>query len=147
RHESTILMLGLDAAGKTTILYKFMRPNNSTTTESMQPAKNVHFAVWDIGGQPNLRKHYFTDDKSGLIYVVDSTDIQRLNEAQLLGILQEKVMVDVPVVVVANKQDLPNVLKAGDIAEHLGLLKLKRNPLHVQEAFASNGDGLCEGMD
>ena len=84
-----ILMLGLDAAGKTTILYK-MKYNETVNTiptigfnvETVK-FKNVEFKCWDIGGQDKLRKlwcHYF-DNQQGLIFVVDSNDRDRIDEA------------------------------------------------------------------
>lgn len=61
-------MLGLDAAGKTTILYK-LKLGESTITiptigfnvETVQ-YKNINFTVWDVGGQHLVRplwKHYY----------------------------------------------------------------------------------------
>ena len=83
-----LLMLGLDAAGKTTILYK-MKLNETVNTiptigfnvETLQ-YKNLEFNCWDIGGQFKLRnlwRHYF-ENTQGLIFVVDSNDAERLDE-------------------------------------------------------------------
>ena len=77
-----LLILGLDAAGKTTILFK-MKLNETVNTiptigfnvETLQ-YKNIEFNCWDVGGQDKLRplwQHYFTNTQ-GLIYVVDSND-------------------------------------------------------------------------
>ena len=67
--NARILMLGLDAAGKTTILYKLKLNENVTTiptigfnVETVTPVKNVSFTVWDVGGQEKIRqlwRHYF----------------------------------------------------------------------------------------
>ena len=56
--EARILMVGLDAAGKTTILYK-LKLNETVTTiptigfnvETVSPSKHITFTVWDVGGQ------------------------------------------------------------------------------------------------
>ncbi|XP_032240484.1 ADP-ribosylation factor [Nematostella vectensis] len=153
-----IVMLGLDAAGKTTILYKLKLKETVSTiptigfnVETLQPTKNVTLTIWDVGGQDKIRplwRHYFQGTE-GLLFVVDSSDVLRMPEAkeELHGVLDSDEFRDVPVVVVANKQDLPNALKAGEMAKHLGLLQHKRNPWHVQEACATNGDGLYEAMD
>jgi GTPase SAR1 family protein len=47
---------------------------------------------------------------SGLVYVVDSNDRERIAESreELFGILQNDEMRGVPVMVIANKQDLPS---------------------------------------
>ncbi|XP_040872320.1 uncharacterized protein [Glycine max] len=88
--EMRVVMLGLDAAGKTTILYKFhigevlsTVPTIGFNVEKVQ-YKNVIFTVWDVGGQEKLRplwRHYF-DNTDGLIYVVDSLDRERIGKAK-----------------------------------------------------------------
>jgi small GTP-binding protein len=88
--EKRILMLGLDAAGKTTILYKLKLgevilspPTIGFNMESVE-YKNIKFQVWDIGGQDKIRqlwKHYF-ENTHALIYVVDSIDRQRVQLAK-----------------------------------------------------------------
>ncbi len=69
QQNARILMLGLDAAGKTTILYKLKLNENVSTiptigfnVETVTPVKNVTFTVWDVGGQEKIRqlwRHYF----------------------------------------------------------------------------------------
>ncbi|KAI0207568.1 ADP-ribosylation factor 1 [Lamellibrachia satsuma] len=113
-----ILMLGLDAAGKTTILYKIKLNENVCTiptigfnVETVEPHKGISFTVWDVGGQDKIRKlwqHYFPNTE-GLIYVVDSSDRERFSEAkrELFKVIERYEMTGVPVVIIANKQDLP----------------------------------------
>ena len=156
--QARILMVGLDAAGKTTILYK-LKLNETVTTiptigfnvETVSPTKNVTFTVWDVGGQEKLRplwRHYFKGAE-GLIFVVDSSDQERFHEArkELFGVLENDGMDRVPVVVIANKQDLPRAVRAGELAQKLNLLQHKENPWHVQEACAKTGDGIYEAMN
>lgn len=113
-----ILLLGLDNAGKTSILYKVKLNENVCTiptigfnVENVEPRKGLSFTVWDVGGQEKIRplwRHYFSGTE-GLIFVVDSNDRDRLKDAayELKQILEDDCMRDVPVVVIANKQDLP----------------------------------------
>nr|XP_022315502.1 ADP-ribosylation factor 3-like isoform X2 [Crassostrea virginica] len=134
-----ILMLGLDGAGKTSILYKVKLnenvhtlPTNGFNVETVSPVKGVSFTVWDVGGQDKMRplwKHYYQNTE-GLIYVVDSSDRERIAESreELFGILQSDEMARVPVVVVANKQDLP------------------RRKWYIQAACATIGEGIVESM-
>lgn len=72
--EMRILMLGLDAAGKTTILYKLKLGQSVTTIPTVGfnvetvTYKNVKFNVWDVGGQDKIRplwRHYYTGKRSG----------------------------------------------------------------------------------
>lgn len=156
-HEARILMVGLDAAGKTTILYK-LKLNETVSTiptigfnvETVSPCKGVTFTVWDVGGQEKIRllwRHYFQNTQ-GLIFVVDSSDLERISEArnELFSVLESPEMEKVPVVVVGNKQDLPRALKVNELAQKLSLLQHKANPWHVQEACAKNGEGIYEAM-
>ena len=108
-------MLGLDAAGKTTILYK-LKLNDSVNTiptvgfnVECVSYKNVKFNVWDVGGQDKIRplwRHYYTGTQ-GLIFVVDSADTDRLDEArqELHKIISDREMKDAAILVFANKQD------------------------------------------
>ena len=152
-----LLMLGLDAAGKTTILYK-MKLNETVNTiptigfnvETLQ-YKNIEFQAWDIGGQFKLRNlwsHYF-DNTQGLIYVVDSNDEDRIAEsAEALNmIIADETMNGVPILVYANKMDLPNALSVPQISERLGLTMMRDRKWYVQASNAARGDGLYEGMD
>merc|ERR1711976_109081 len=153
--EMRILMLGLDAAGKTTILYKLKLGQSVTTiptvgfnVETVQ-YKNVRFNVWDVGGQDKIRplwRHYFTGTQ-GLIFVVDSNDRARIDEAreELQKILDDREMHDALLLVFANKQDLPNVMAPAEITEKLRLHKLHRS-WYVQPSCAVTGDGLFEGL-
>ena len=90
KRECRILMVGLDAAGKTTILYKLKLGEVVTTiptigfnVESVE-YKNLAFNVWDVGGQDKIRllwRHYYPNTQ-GVIFVVDSADPSRIGEAR-----------------------------------------------------------------
>lgn len=154
---SQILMVGLDAAGKTTVLYK-LKMNETIATiptigfnvETVSPVKNVSFTVWDVGGQDKIRplwRHYFSG-AHGLLYVVDASDRSRFEEAknELDWVLESDEMKGVPVVVLANKQDLPQAATPSDVAMRLGLDKLRNRKWYVQGTSALSGDGILEAM-
>lgn len=156
-HHSKILLLGLDGAGKTTLLYK-LKLNETITTvptigfnvETVRPVQHVSFTVWDIGGQGKIRqlwRHYFLGSE-GLLFIVDSQDDQRLWEAReaLAWILQSDEMTGVPVVVLANKQDVPNAQTPTAIASGLGLAEVKDRRWFVQGTSALTGAGVLEAM-
>jgi len=157
RHAK-ILMLGLDGAGKTTVLYK-LKLNETVSTiptigfnvESVQPVKNVTFTVWDVGGQDKIRplwRHYFVGCE-GLVYVVDSVDHERFMEAkdELTWILNSEEMVGVPLVILANKQDMPRAYSPNDIATKLGLYDVRNRKWHIQGTSALSGQGVYECME
>ncbi|XP_031572407.1 ADP-ribosylation factor 4 [Actinia tenebrosa] len=157
KKQMRILMVGLDAAGKTTILYKLKLGEVVTTIPTIGfnvetvEYKNISFTVWDVGGQDKIRplwRHYYTNTQ-GLIFVVDSNDRERINEAkdELHRMLEEEDLRDAFLLVFANKQDLPNALSVNDITEKLGLTQTRQRKFYVQSACATQGTGLYEGLD
>jgi small GTP-binding protein len=107
--------------------------------------------IWDVGGQFAIRKlwrHYYHNTQ-GLIFVVDSNDIERLEEAreELHNLLESDELRDAVVLVYANKQDLPNAIKACELGSKLKLNTLSNRPWLVQGTCAKTGDGLYEGLD
>eukprot|EP00442_Polarella_glacialis_P038707 CAMPEP_0115095268 /NCGR_PEP_ID=MMETSP0227-20121206/28888_1 /TAXON_ID=89957 /ORGANISM="Polarella glacialis, Strain CCMP 1383" /LENGTH=181 /DNA_ID=CAMNT_0002488501 /DNA_START=63 /DNA_END=608 /DNA_ORIENTATION=+ len=157
KQEMRLVMVGLDAAGKTTVLYKLKLgeviatvPTIGFNVETVEYA-NISFTVWDIGGQDKIRKlwrHYY-QGAQGVIFVVDSTDGDRMEEAreELTKMLSEQEMQDAVLLVFANKQDLPSALKAQDVAEKLGLRALRNRLWFIQSTVATTGDGIYEGLD
>ncbi|KAH3732679.1 ADP-ribosylation factor 1 [Pelomyxa schiedti] len=155
--DRRILMLGLDSAGKTTILYKLKLGDIVTTIPTIGfnvetvEYKNLNFTVWDVGGQDKIRplwKHYYQNTQ-GLIFVVDSNDRERIQEAhdELQKMLSEDELRDAPVIVLANKQDLPNALTVPEITDKLGMPTLRNRKWFVQAACATSSEGLYEGLD
>jgi len=155
--EMRILMVGLDAAGKTTILYKLKLGEVVTTIPTIGfnvetvEYKNISFTVWDVGGQDKIRplwRHYYTGTQ-GLIFVVDSNDRDRIEDAreELTKMLNEDEMRDAALLVYANKQDLPNAMTAAEVTEKMGLHNMRNRQWFIQSACATTGDGLYEGLD
>ncbi|PPQ68195.1 hypothetical protein CVT25_015027 [Psilocybe cyanescens] len=156
--EMRLLMLGLDAAGKTTILYK-LKLNQSVTTiptvgfnVETVTYKNVKFNVWDVGGQDKIRplwRHYYTGTQ-GLVFVVDSQDRERIDEAkqELHRILSDREMKECLLLVFANKQDLPGAMSPAEVTEKLGLHRMRDRSWKpdVMTSCATTGEGLFEGL-
>ncbi|CAD8089149.1 unnamed protein product [Paramecium primaurelia] len=155
KKEMRILMLGLDAAGKTTILYKLKLgevvssvPTIGFNVETVE-YKNIKFTVWDVGGQDKIRllwRHYYQNTQ-GLIFVVDSSDKERVDVAreELMRMLGEDELRDAVLLVFANKQDM-GVMTVPEITEKLGLHTLRRE-WFIQGTCALTGDGLYDGLD
>jgi len=156
-------MLGLDSAGKTTALYrlKFNQYLNTVPTIGFNcekvkiksgQVKGVTFNVWDIGGQDKLRPLWrsYTRQTDGIVFVVDSVDEERMEEAkmELLRLVKQPDHHGTPILVYANKQDLPGAKDPTEVARILGLTDL--SPLqgwHVQPACAIIGEGLDSGLE
>merc|ERR1712032_652477 len=151
------VMVGLDAAGKTTTLYKLKIGEVVTTIPTIGfnveevEYKNISFTVWDIGGQDRIRplwRHYYHNTQ-GIIFVVDSNDRDRIEDAreELRRIMNEDEMREAMLLVFANKQDLPNAMTAAEVSEKLGLHNSRNRRWYIQSACATTGEGLYEGLD
>ena len=157
KKEQRILMVGLDAAGKTTILYKLKLGEIVTTIPTIGfnvetvDYKNVSFTVWDVGGQDKIRplwRHYY-QNTNGVIFVVDSNDRDRIENAkeELHKMLNEDELREAVLLVYANKQDLPNAMSVNEVTEKLGLNTMRSRTWYIQATCATTGDGLYEGLD
>jgi small GTP-binding protein len=152
-----ILMLGLDNAGKTTILYRMKRtedfhtvPTIGFNVETISPSPGISLTVWDVGGQDHLRTlwHHYFDNVDGLVFVIDSTDVRRLHvaRAELEGIYQHDSMKYVPLIVLANKQDSEDALTGEQIAGKLDLLAWPEGSYYIIPCCAINGDGITDAF-
>uniref|UniRef100_A0A2K6S5X8 ADP-ribosylation factor n=1 Tax=Saimiri boliviensis boliviensis TaxID=39432 RepID=A0A2K6S5X8_SAIBB len=152
KNKMRILMVGLDAARKTMILYKIKLGEIVTTiptigfnTETVK-YKNMSFTVWDVGGQDKIRPlwHHYFQNTQGLIFVVDINDRGCMNEAheELMRMLAEDKLQDAVLLVFANKQDLPNAMNAAEITDKLGLHFLHHRNWYIQATCTTSSKGL-----
>ncbi|KAL5256835.1 hypothetical protein ACHWQZ_G011932 [Mnemiopsis leidyi] len=155
--EMRLLMLGLDNAGKTTILKKFNGEDISTISPTLgfniKTLEHGGFKlnIWDVGGQKSLRsywKNYF-ETTDGLIWVVDSADKRRLEACskELSNLLLEERLAGATLLVFANKQDLPGALEPKEIREVLELDNIKTHHWIILGCSAVTGENLLKGMD
>ncbi|XP_057967855.1 ADP-ribosylation factor 1 isoform X3 [Malania oleifera] len=139
--EARILVLGLDNAGKTTILYRLQMgevvstiPTIGFNVETVQ-YNNIKFQVWDLGGQTSIRPYWrcYFPNTQAIIYVVDSSDTDRLIIAkdEFHAILE----------------DLPGALDDAAVTEALELHKIKNRQWAIFKTSAIKGEGLFEGLD
>ncbi|CAA90353.2 ADP-ribosylation factor-like protein 2 [Caenorhabditis elegans] len=154
--EMRILILGLDNAGKTTLMKKFL----DEPTDTIEPTlgfdiKTVHFKdfqlnLWDVGGQKSLRsywKNYF-ESTDALIWVVDSSDRERLLQCseELKKLLGEERLAGASLLVLANKSDLPGAIDVNSIAQVLDLHSIKSHHWKIFSCCALSGDRLVQAM-
>ena len=151
------IIVGLDAAGKTTILYRLKLGEVVTTIPTIGfnvetvRYKNFEFTAWDVGGKDKIRplwRHYFQNTQA-LVLVVDANDRDRIDQArdEIHRMLTEDELRDVPLLIYANKQDLPNAMNAAEVTEKLGLSKLRNRNWYIQESCAPTGVGLYDGLE
>uniref|UniRef100_A0A0K8TSA1 ADP-ribosylation factor-like protein 2 n=1 Tax=Tabanus bromius TaxID=304241 RepID=A0A0K8TSA1_TABBR len=155
--EMRILLLGLDNAGKTTILKRF----NGEPIDTISPTVGFNIKtlehrgftlnIWDVGGQKSLRsywKNYF-ECTDGLVWVVDSADRMRLDACreELRTLLQEERLAGATLLVLANKQDLPGALTAQQIKDILDLDNIQTHHWSVVGVSAVTGHKLLNAVD
>nr|CCC91694.1 putative ADP-ribosylation factor [Trypanosoma congolense IL3000] len=152
-----VLILGLDNAGKTSILYRLHLGSVTSTVPTVGfnletlNYKNISFEVWDLGGQANIRpfwRCYFTDTDA-IIYVVDSTDKDRMGVAkhELYNLLDEDELRGSLLLIFANKQDMVGAASETEVVQQLGVASLTSRTWTIVKSSAKTGDGLIEGMD
>ncbi|KAH8869767.1 ADP-ribosylation factor-like protein 1 [Schistosoma japonicum] len=142
--ERRILILGLDGAGKTTILYRLQVGEVVTTIPTIGfnvetvVHKNLKFQVWDLGGQTSIRPYWrcYYSNTDAIIYVVDSMDRDREDELR-----------DAVLVILANKQDISGCMTISEVAQSLGLASIKNRRYQLFKTSALKGEGLEEAMD
>ncbi|CEM36726.1 unnamed protein product [Vitrella brassicaformis CCMP3155] len=157
REDVKIVIVGLNNAGKTTILYKLhlgqvvmTQPTIGSNVEEVVHNK-IRFQVWDLGGQENLRATwttYFTS-AAAIVFVVDSNDQENMVVAkmELFNVLLNDTLKKSCLLVFANKQDIQGARTAGQICEDLNLHSVRDHDWHIQACCALSGEGLKEGMD
>eukprot|EP00055_Hartaetosiga_balthica_P004584 m.12234 g.12234 ORF g.12234 m.12234 type:complete len:225 (+) comp3968_c0_seq1:437-1111(+) len=151
-----IIMNGLDAAGKTTVLYKMKLGEVVTTIPTIGfNVESVHtkggeFVIWDVGGRSGIRALYvhYMKDMDAYIFVVDSNDTCRLEEVKSelqQAIKQADSLAEnaIPVAILANKQDLSGSLSPEELVEKLDLNKiLEHHQWNIFPCVGTNGEGL-----
>lgn len=151
-----IVVLGLDNAGKTTMLKAIagedalkVSPTKGFNVKSIE-THGLTLTVWDIGGQRSIRSHWrnYLDSLDGLVFVIDSSDRGRREEekSELYELLNEPKISKVPLLVLANKQDLIDSVPASEVAKQLDLQSIKSRPWSIQPCSATSSEGLSDGL-
>jgi ADP-ribosylation factor protein 6 len=152
--DSRVLMVGLKGAGKSSLLQRMKSRGEATVStvgfdvEAVQ-CESMNITVWDIGSQSkkirSLWRHHY-DGVRGFVFVIDSCDdsCMDLAKSELDKILEGKNMHNIPVVILANKQDLYGAASADEVMQRLGL---HRKKCMVQPTCAVDGSGITQGLD
>ncbi|CAK77377.1 unnamed protein product (macronuclear) [Paramecium tetraurelia] len=146
-------MIGLDAAGKTTILNRlklgkieYQIPTIGYNLETIQN-KKFEIISWDIGGADKIRILWinYLQKSQGIIYVIDCFDKERMDQAktELHKMLLE--LVEQPLLIFANKQDLVK-MNPEELVVELAMQNYSKN-WHIQPCCSSTGEGLQEGLN
>ncbi|KAI0986413.1 hypothetical protein GJ496_006681 [Pomphorhynchus laevis] len=147
--EARIILFGLDNAGKTTVLKRLcgMNVNEVAPTFGFEIQTvlldGLKLNIWDIGGQKSLRPYWsnYFDETDGIVYVVDSTDVNRIGESKqvLNDILKGGQLLGACVIIMANKQDIDGAMENTKIKEMLGLDTIKGHEFYIVSSSAITG--------
>lgn len=153
-----IVMLGLDGSGKTTILYRMKldqniyetRPTTAFNVETISVLKNK-FRIWDVSGTESHRSLWkaYIRKSHGIIFVIDSTDTDRFEEAkvELENVLNCDVTKKLPILILANKQDKKTSISAISLSRKLNLDSLDKSvKWRLCDSSGCYGNGLNEAM-
>eukprot|EP01025_Chloroclados_australasicus_P064113 TRINITY_DN8524_c0_g1_i1.p1 TRINITY_DN8524_c0_g1~~TRINITY_DN8524_c0_g1_i1.p1 ORF type:complete len:259 (-),score=17.81 TRINITY_DN8524_c0_g1_i1:93-869(-) len=155
--EMRLLMVGLDNAGKTTIVKRIndedvneVSPTLGFNIKSMEYL-GYQLNIWDVGGQKTLRsywKNYF-EQTDGLIWVVDSSDRRRLAECavELHQLLMEERLAGASLLIFANKQDVSGALNPKQIADAMRLQYITNRHWEIVACSAKVGTGVSDGFN
>lgn len=157
KQETKFIIIGLDNAGKTTLLYKMKLaetvptiPTIGFNVETIE-YKNLTITAWDIGGQHKIRQlwqHYY-NGLDGIIFMIDSCDDERFDivKYEIGKLLSENDLRSVPILFYANKQDARNAHSVSKIVNELNLHSIRDREWFVQACCSLNGDGIYEGLE
>lgn len=114
-------------------------------------ADGLKLNVWDIGGNAKIRPYWnqYFENTDVLIYVIDSSDHQRMEEAvnKLMDIIDDDKLKSVPILIFANKQDTKESLKEEEILKYFEGDRLTNRSSHIQLSSGKTGEGVKEGME
>ncbi|KZF24121.1 ADP-ribosylation factor [Xylona heveae TC161] len=154
--ELRVLMLGLDNAGKTTIVKRIMGEDINTVSPTLGfIIKTIDFDgyklnIWDVGGQKTLRSYWrnYFEKTDALIWVVDATDRLRMDDCreELAGLLLEERLMGASLLVLANKVDVVGCMNEGEIRERLQLDAIRTHNWTILRCSALDGLNLREGL-
>ncbi|KAI3985376.1 hypothetical protein MKX01_033690 [Papaver californicum] len=162
--EFHVLILGIDKAGKTTLLEKLkslysnvegLPPDRIVPTVGLNigrvEASNTKLVFWDLGGQSGLRpiwEKYF-EEAHAVIYVIDAASPSRFEDSKsaLEKILRHEDLQGAPLLIVANKQDLAGAVTVDELSRYLDLKELDEKQHMFEAVCAHDGTGVKEGID
>ena len=156
-HNCNVVFLGLDGSGKTSILARLSGDDPRTVLPTL--GFNIRafslenaplLKVWDQGGTPSMRRYWpaYYAKAHAIAFVIDSSDHRRLGECSrvMQEVLDDDLLLGVPLLVLANKQDVPNAIPSGEIEELMHLGSIRDRAWRCIACSALRDKGLYDGL-
>ncbi|KAK0597568.1 hypothetical protein LWI29_026579 [Acer saccharum] len=162
--EFHVLILGIDKAGKTTLLEKLkslytnvegLPPDRIVPTVGLNIGRievpNSKLVFWDLGGQPGLRSIWekYYEEAHAVVYVIDAACPSRFEDSKsaLEKVLRHEDLQGAPLLILANKQDISDAVSADELAQYLDLKKLDERVYMFEAVSAFDGMGIKESVE
>lgn len=154
--EMRILFLGLDNAGKSSVIKAFLNESIDTLSPTLgfeirsflYKESTIH--CWDVGGQATIRAYWrnYFETTDGVVWVVDSSDRNRITDCkrELDGILKQERLAGASLLVFANKQDIVGAMTGEEIAAALDLNAITKRHWAIIPCSAANRSGIEDGF-
>ncbi|HUT80415.1 MAG TPA: Arf family protein [Candidatus Bathyarchaeia archaeon] len=154
-----VAIIGLDAAGKTTIMKRILRSEYTLSKPTfgvnieVYRYRTLEFVVWDLGGHAPIRKTLwkkFVTKASIIVFVVDAADQKRFSLAkEVFYESLDNTELDAPILFLANKSDKEDAASSVEVMEALELHKMTRSerPFNMFRCSALTGEGLFNAWD
>ncbi|KAK9893973.1 ARF/SAR superfamily [Cystobasidium minutum MCA 4210] len=153
-----IIIVGLQNAGKTSLVNvltagQFSEEMVPTVGFNMKKVKkgSVTIKLWDIGGQARFRSLWkrYCKGANAILFVVDSTDVSLLDtaKAELSALIETPELSGIPLLVLCNKNDLPDAMKPEDLIERLELSKVSGRECSIYSISCMNSTNIDITLD
>mmetsp|Transcript_19211 Transcript_19211/g.31910 ORF Transcript_19211/g.31910 Transcript_19211/m.31910 type:complete len:193 (-) Transcript_19211:97-675(-) len=159
--QGTLLVLGLDNAGKTTLLHRLRTgqirnypPTDRPSLTEKFTYQGITFNAWDLGGHEAVR-HLWSDyapECKALLFLIDASDSERIEEAgyELDALIADGIITDIPVAILLNKCDLPDARPSNEVVDKIQYSDLiKMHPEEKMRIFRISvlrGEGYQEAF-
>lgn len=155
--SAKVVLMGLDGAGKSTLFHRFQRGELANTTPTVgfnvgtvEPEDGPELTMWDVGGQGAMRVQWgrHLEGCAALAFVVDGSDRGRIGEArgELGRVLGDEKVKGVPLMVLVNKMDLPEVMEISEVLDRLGLQQCWDRDWEIRGCSSHTGIGLQQAL-
>ncbi|KAK4749704.1 hypothetical protein SAY87_027153 [Trapa incisa] len=164
KKEFHVLVLGIEKSGKTTLLEKLkslysnlegLPPDRIVPTVGLNIGRvelpNAKLVFWDLGGQPGLRSIWekYYEEAHAVVFVIDASCPSRFEDSKsaLEKVLRNDDLQGAPLLILANKQDLPEAVSTEELALYLDMKKLDERVSMYEAVSAYDGLGIRESVE